>query len=90
TPTPAGPYAAIAGPARVEVGATATYFDASNPVPLRVTWVTPSGTFRDQHGVTVTFPSEGCFAITLTGIFADGQSRTAVLNVAVGTAECGP
>ena len=89
TATPAGPYAAIAGPLRVGVGESATYFDASRPVPLRVTWVTPSGTVRDVHGVTVTFPSEGCFAVTLEALFPDGVRRTAVVNVAVGDATCG-
>ncbi len=89
TPTPSGPHAAISGPTRVEVGATVTYFDASQPTPLRVTWVTPVGTFRDVHGVTVTFPAEGCYSITLEGIFADGAVRTAAINVAVGEATCG-
>lgn len=89
TPTPAGPYAAIAGPVRVEAGASATYYDASNPTPLRVTWMTPSGTFRDVHGVTVTFPAAGCYGITMEAIFADGVTRTAVLNVAAGEASCG-
>ncbi|GIW18269.1 MAG: hypothetical protein KatS3mg064_1426 [Tepidiforma sp.] len=89
TPTPAGPYAAIAGPVRVEAGASATYYDVSNPTPLRVTWVTPSGTFRDVHGVTVTFPAAGCYGITMEAIFADGVTRTAVLNVAAGDATCG-
>ena len=89
TATPSGPYAAIAGPLRVGVGESATYFDASRPVPLRVTWVTPSGTVRDVHGVTVTFPSEGCFAVTMEAVFPDGMTRTAVVNVAVGDATCG-
>lgn len=89
TPTPGGPHAAISGPTRVAVGASATYYDASQPTPLRVTWVTPNGTFRDVHGVTITFPSEGCYGITLEGIFADGAVRTAAINVAVGDAECG-
>jgi Tfp pilus assembly protein PilZ len=71
------------------VGESATYFDASRPVPLRVTWVTPSGTVRDVHGVTVTFPSEGCFSVTMEAVFPDGVTRTAVVNVAVGDATCG-
>ncbi len=89
TPTPAGPYAAIAGPVRVEAGASATYYDASNPTPLRVTWVTPAGTFRDVHGVTVTFPAAGCYGIAMEALFPDGAVRSAVLNVAAGDAACG-
>lgn len=92
TPTPAGPYATIEGPRRVALGESATYyanyFNAS-AVPLRVMWVTPVGTFRDVHGVTIRFASEGCFGVTLEAIFAEVGTRTAVLNVATGEATCG-
>lgn len=90
TATPSGPYAAISGPATAEVGATAVFYDASAPHSevLKRTWTTPSGTVPHEAGVPVTFPSPGCYTVSLTVLFKDGTSRAAVQAVSVGGVPC--
>jgi len=90
TSTPAGPYAAISGPASAAVGESAIFVDASAPgAQIQTwTWTTPAGTTRHVPAVSVAFQSPGCYAITLTTLFKDGQSRTTSTNIAVGGATC--
>jgi hypothetical protein len=72
------------------VGVAVVFSDASSPSAdvLKRTWNTPSGTVPHEPGISLKFPSPGCYAITLTTLFKDGQSRTASTNIAVGGATC--
>ncbi len=90
TATPSGPYAAISGPATAEVGETAVFYDASAPLSdvLKQTWTTPSGTVSWVAGVSVSFPSPGCYTVSLTALFKDGSSQTASHAVSVGGVSC--
>ncbi len=90
TATPAGPYAAISGPTTAEGGETAVFYDASAPHTevLTRTWSTPSGTVPHVAGVSVTFPSPGCYTVSLTALFRDGTSQAAALAVSVGGVAC--
>lgn len=90
TATPTGPYAAISGPATAEVGETAVFYDASAPVGdvLKQTWTTPSRTESWVAGVSVSFPSPGCYTVSLTVLFKDETSQTASHAVSVGGVPC--
>jgi len=90
TATPAGAYAAISGPATAAAGETVIFADASSPAAQiqTWTWVTPAGTTRHVPAVSARFTTPGCYTVSLTTLFKDGQSRSASLTVAVGGATC--
>jgi 2-succinyl-6-hydroxy-2,4-cyclohexadiene-1-carboxylate synthase len=91
TSTPSGPRAAINGPTTASVGDSVTFFDASSPPAsvVRVDWIVPGGgAVAIVPSVRVTFPSAGCYTITLKATFASGP-KTASHNVSVGGATCG-
>jgi hypothetical protein len=90
TATPTGPYAAISGPTAAEVGEPAVFYDASAPHDevLKQTWTTPTGTVSWVAGVSVSFPSPGCYTVALTALFKDGTSQTASHAVSVGGVSC--
>lgn len=89
-PTPAGPVARISGPTTAEVGVPAPFSDNSSPVSEVLTqeWSTPSGVVRHSVGIGVTFPAAGCYTISLTTYFRDGQVRFASQAVSVGGVSC--
>jgi hypothetical protein len=72
------------------VGETAVFYDASAPPSevLKQTWTTPAGTVSWVAGVSVSFPSPGCYTVSLTTLFKDGTSQSASQAVSVGGVSC--
>ncbi len=91
TATPAGPYAAIEGPATVSPGGTATFVDRSLPAHLKTEWTYLGQTKSGFPAVVVTFPSiPGCYPVTLTVYFAPPAApmKTVTKTVAVDVPSC--
>lgn len=94
TAAPSGPTAEISAPSSAAVGDTVTFLDRSTPraAVLTVKWATSGGTLSTLNGAAaqVTFPSAGCYTVTLTAYFAAPTgAKSTSRNISVGGASCG-
>jgi len=96
TVTPAGPFARIAGGAtRTSAGSTLTFADGSQPASelQREVWSVGAGAEivdrSNPAAIRVSFPSAGCYSVSLTVTFQGRpQPYAASMVVAVGSVSC--
>ncbi len=95
TPTstrPAGPTAAISGPARAQPGVPVTFVDVSTPPEQSLTnrWSSTNGQQASASPFfSVTFASPGCYVVSLTVYFPQPPTpMNTTQKVAVGNATC--
>lgn len=84
---PAGPSAAISGPASAPLNAGVTFVGgASGGGIMRMSWSAEGGTIAgpNQAAPTVTFSQAGCKTVSVTVFFESGATKTASTRVAVG------
>ena len=88
TATPSGPFAAISGPSIANVGETVVLYDASSPEPMTYQWTTPTGPQNAEAGVSFTPTVPGCYNVSLTVFFPNGQKLTTAKGISVGGVAC--
>lgn len=83
-----GPFVAIGGPSSAEPGQRLTFTASAHSAPLRWDWsgCRPSGTV--PGACFVTFETEGCYPVSVTGVFSDHPTISDTRFVTVGDLTC--